>query len=150
MSATTPNLAAVNPSAFLHALNLLAISCTRGTDRPDLYIGDQVSYLHYLESLQPIQRITNTEMAGYGFTTLKYYLGGDADVVLDNGYCPAKTLYALNTDYIYLRPHPELNFAPLGGERQPFNQDSFVKFLGFMGNMCVSNMSLQGIMTSAN
>lgn len=149
MSATTINLASINPSTFLQAMNSLAIACTRGNDHPDLWVGDGRSYKLYLESLQPIQRVTSTELAGYGFTALKYYgVGGNADVALDNGYCPAKTMYALNTDYLYLRPHTERNFVPIGGDRIPVNQDATVRFLGFAGNMCASNLFLQGLLMS--
>ena len=71
----------------------------------DIYIADAIGYTRYLESLQPIQRISSEDMAGAGFTALKYFgVGSSADFVLDNGYCTAKTVYALNTDYIYLRP----------------------------------------------
>ena len=151
MSATTMNLAAVNPSTFLAALNSLAIACTRASDRPDLYVADGTGYKQYLESLQPIQRISNTELGGYGFTNLKYYgVGSDADFVLDNGYCPSKTVYAINTDYLFLRPHPDRNFVPFGGDRIPVNQDATVRFLGFTGNMTASNLALQGILTSTN
>ena len=149
MSASVVNMAVQNPSDFLRALNQIAIACTRGTDHPDLYVADGIAYRFYLESLQPIQRVTSTDLAGYGFTALKYYgVGGNADFALDNGYCPAKTVYALNTDYLYLRPHPERNFTPLGGDRIPVNQDATVRFLGFAGNMCASNLSLQGTIVS--
>lgn len=149
---TPVNVVTTNPPDFLRALNSIAISCTRGTDRPDLYIADAVGYKRYLESIQPIQRITSTDMAGYGFTALKYYgAGSDADFVLDNHPSgTAKTVYALNTNYLYLRPHPERNFVPFGGERIPVNQDATVRYIGFAGNMCVSNMALQGNLGSSN
>lgn len=142
------NIATTNPSPILGAINDLAIACTRGTDRPDLWIADAIGYTGYLESLQPIQRISNPEMGAAGFTNLKYMgVGGNADFVLDNGYCPTKTIYALNCDYLYLRPHPERNFVAFGGDRIPVNQDATVRFLGFVGNMCASNLSLQGTIT---
>lgn len=152
LNMSTPvNLVTSNPTAFLTALNAISIAATRGTDRPDLYVADSIGYQRYLESLQTIQRITNTDMAGFGFTALKYYgVGGNADFVLDNGYCPAKTVYALNTDYIYLRPHPERDFVPFGGDRIPVQQDATVRYIGFTGNMTVSNMFLQGVITSTN
>lgn len=144
----TTNIANTNPSPFLAKINDLAIACTRGTDRPDLWISDAIGYKKYLEALQPIQRISNPEMGAAGFTNLKYMgVGGDADFVLDNGYCPSKTTYALNTNYLYLRPHPDRNFVAFGGERIPVNQDATVKFLGFAGNMCASNLALQGTLT---
>ncbi len=145
------NLASAAPPAFLRALNTLAIRCTRGSDRPDLYVADALGYQTYLESLQPIQRLTNEELGGYGFTNLKYYgVGSNADFVLDNGYAPAETVYALNTEYIYLRPHPDRNFVPIGGDRIPVNQDATIRFLGFAGNMCASNLARQGIMYSTD
>jgi hypothetical protein len=149
---TPTNLVLTNPPDFLKALNSIAISCTRGTDRPDLYLADTNGYKRYLESLQPIQRITSTDMAGYGFTALKYYgAGSDADFVLDNHpSMTSKTVYALNTNYIYLRPHPDRNFTPFGGERIPLNQDAVVRYVGFTGNLVVSNMALQGSLGSSN
>ena len=139
------NIATTNPSSYLAALNSISISCTRGTDRPDLYVADAIDYKAYLESLQPIQRITNTDMAGFGFTSLKYFgVGGNADFALDNGYAPTRTTFALNTDYIYLRPHPDRNFVPFGGDRIPISQDGTIRYIGFTGNMCASNLFTQG------
>lgn len=148
---TAANIASQNPSLFLSALNAIAIACTRGNDHPDLYIADAIGYTRYLESLQVIQRVTNMDMAGFGFTALKYNgVGGDADFVLDNGYCPAKTVYAINTDYLYLRPHPDRDFEPFGGDRIPVNQDATVRYVGFTGNLCAANLFLQGVITSTN
>jgi hypothetical protein len=59
--ATAANIATANPTPFLIAVNQLAIACTRGTDRPDLWLADSIGYTRYLESLQPIQRITNED-----------------------------------------------------------------------------------------
>ncbi len=140
-----------NPTLMVMAMNSITISATRGKDRPDLYVTDSIGYQRYLESLQAIQQITSTDMAGSGFTSLKYFGGGaNADVVMDNGYCPTKTMYALNTDFLYWRPHTDLNFEPLGGERIPVNQDAVIKYLGVMGNFTSSNLARQGIITSSN
>lgn len=148
---TPVNIQTTNPTDFLRALNGLAILATRGSDRPDLWVGDAVGYTRYLESLQPIQRITNTDMAGYGFTSLKYFgVGSSADFALDNGYMPAKTVYGLNTDYIYLRPHGDRMFESFGGDRVPINQDATVRFVGFAGNMTAACLFLQAVMTSTN
>ena len=142
---TAINLTSAAPSAFIAAMNALAIATTRGADRPDLWLYDAVGYARFLESLQPLQRINNPEVAKAGFTNLQYVgVGMNSDVVLDNGYCPTETGFALNTDYIYLRPHTEMDFEPMGGERLPVAQDATVRYFGFMGNMCGSNMFLQG------
>lgn len=148
---TAVNLVTANPPPFLTALNSLAIACTRGQDRPDIFVADSIGFQRYMECLQPLQQITNTDMAAAGYRALKYYgAGGDADFVLDNGYCPAKTVYALNTEYLYLRPHPDRDFVPFGGDRIPVQQDATVRYLGFTGNMCASNLFLHGVLTSSN
>jgi hypothetical protein len=38
----------------------------------------------------------------------------------------------------------------MGGDRIPVNQDATVRFLGFAGNMCASNLFLQGTIISPN
>jgi hypothetical protein len=132
-------------------MNDLALQLVRGSDSPDLIVADTVYYGTYLASLQTIQRITSTEMAGSGFTSIQYYGAGKAaDVVLDGGVgggCPASTMYFLNTDYIHFRPHADRNFVPLGSDRFATNQDAMVKLIGFAGNMTLSNASLQGVLS---
>jgi hypothetical protein len=134
-------------------MNTMALSLVRGTDKPDLIVADGNYYGFYLSSLQAIQRITDPELAGAGFTSLKYYgHGGAADVILDGGVggnCPTNTMYFLNTDYIHFRPHAQRNFTPIGDERYAVNQDAMVKLIGFAGNMTLSNASLQGVLSQS-
>lgn len=127
-------------------MNRVYVQLVRGSDKPDLIVADNNYWRLYLESLQAIQRITSTEMAEAGFDSLKYM---NSDVVLDGGYgggAPANTMYFLNTDYIYFRPHTDRNFVPLGDDRFSVNQDAMVKLIGFAGNMTVSNRRLQGVL----
>jgi len=132
-------------------MNTMALGLVRGTDRTDLIIADQNYYQFYLNSLQAIQRLTDPDMAGAGFTSLKYFgHGASADVVLDGGVgggCPANTMYFLNTDYIHFRPHASRNMVPIGDDRYATNQDAMVKLIGFAGNMTLSNASLQGVLS---
>jgi hypothetical protein len=134
-------------------MNSMALSLVRGTDRPDLIVADTNYYQFYLNSLQAIQRITNPDMGAAGFTSLQYFgHGGAADVVLDGGIggaCPTNTMYFLNTDYIFFRPHADRNMVPLGDERFAVNQDAMVKLIGFAGNMTLSNASLQGVLSQS-
>lgn len=127
-------------------MNRLYVQLVRQTDKPDLIIADNNYFRLYLESLQAIQRITSNEMGEAGFDSLKYM---NSDVVLDGGFgggAPASTMYFLNTDYIYFRPHVDRNFAPIGDDRYAVNQDAMVKLVGFAGNMTVSNRRLQGVL----
>ncbi|KAE8757317.1 phage major capsid protein [Paraburkholderia madseniana] len=126
-------------------MNRLYVQLVRQTDKPDLIIADNNYFRLYLESLQAIQRITSNEMGEAGFDSLKYM---NSDVVLDGGFgggAPTSTMYFMNTDYIYFRPHVDRNFAPIGDDRYAVNQDAMVKLVGFAGNMTVSNRRLQGV-----
>jgi hypothetical protein len=72
-----------------------------------------------------------------------------ADVVFDGGQggsCPANHMYFLNTDYLKLKTHRDRNFTPIGPDRFATNVDAMVKPIGWAGNMCASNLSLQGVM----
>ena len=60
----------------------------------------------------------------------------------------ATYMYMLNTNYIFLLPHKERNFVPIGGERQAINQDAIVKLYGWAGNLTASNSFLQGLLTT--
>jgi len=133
--------AATSANNIASRLNSLWLSCVRGTDKPDLLIADSTEYTFYLDSLQDLQRFTSKEMAGAGFTSLMYQT---ADFVYDD-QCPAKHVYLLNTDYIYLRPHSQRQFVTLD-ERNSLNQDAKVIPVVWAGNMTCSNRSLQGVM----
>ena len=129
-----------------------AIKSVRGTDKVDTIVAGNTFYSYYVQSLQAIQRIAGTEEGAAGFASLKFYGGGmSADVILGGGYGGQETatnMFLLNTNYIFLRPHKERNFVPIGGERQSINQDAIVKLYGWAGNLTCSNSFLQGILTT--
>jgi hypothetical protein len=139
----------------------------RGADRPDLMIADNIFFRYYWESLQAIQRIQREDEGMAGFANLKFM---DADVVFDGGFqgvaagnvsalgsggswlsgsgAPASTMYFLNTDYIFLRPHKDRNMVPLDPDRFSVNQDAMVKLVGWAGNLTMSNAWAQGVLTT--
>lgn len=149
-SGTVDGGAAVSASNIQKYMTSLAIQLVRGNDKADLIVADNNYYSLYVQSLQAIQRITSEESAAGGFASLKFYGGGtSADVVLDGGVgnaCTANHMFFLNTNYIFLRPHKERNFVPIGGERQAINQDAIVKLYGWAGNLTTSNSFLQGVL----
>ncbi|UUX38880.1 phage major capsid protein [Burkholderia contaminans] len=147
-SAVTNGGAAATSANIQSYMNRVYVQQVRGTDKPDLIIADNNYFRLYLESLQAIQRITSNEMGEAGFDSLKYM---SSDVVLDGGFgggAPTNTMFFLNTDYIYFRPHTDRNFAPIGDDRFAVNQDAMVKLVGFAGNMTVSNRRLQAVLTA--
>jgi hypothetical protein len=149
-SGATDGGAAVSATNIQKYMTSLAIQLVRGNDKADLIVADNNYYSLYVQSLQAIQRITSEESAAGGFASLKFYGGGtSADVVLDGGVgnaCTANHMFFLNTNYIFLRPHKERNFVPIGGERQAINQDAIVKLYGWAGNLTTSNSFLQGVL----
>jgi hypothetical protein len=118
----------------------------RGMDRPDLILVDNLAWAMYMQSLQAIQRITDTQTGDLGFPTIKYM---DADVVLDGGiggFCPSSVAYFLNTKYIFWRPHAQRNMVPLSpSKRYAVNQDAEVQIIGWAGNLTTSGAQFQGI-----
>lgn len=151
-SGVTNGGAAVSASNITQYMDAVAVQLIRGTDKPDLIVADNTFYRFYLQSLQSIQRITDSgsSMAGAGFASLKYYGAGMAsDVVLDGGIgadATANHMWFLNTKYIFFRPHAERNFVPIGGDRQAVNQDAVVKLIGWAGNLTCSGSQFQGVL----
>lgn len=144
--------AAVAASNITNYMDAVAVQLIRGTDKPDLIVADNTYYRLYLNALQSIQRVAQAGdgMAGAGFASLKYYGAGMAsDVVLDGGIgaaAPSAHMFFLNTKYIFLRPHKDRNFVPIGGERQSVNQDAVVKLIGWAGNLTSSGPQFCGLL----
>ena len=160
-SGVTNGGAAVSAANIQAYMTALAIQLVRGSDKTDLIVADNNYYAFYVNSLQAIQRVTSAGDgdAGAGFASLKFYGGGmSADVVLDGGVytggdsigswtgATANHMWFLNTKYVFMRPHKDRNFVPIGGERQAVNQDAVVKLIGWAGNLTMSNGFLQGVL----
>lgn len=142
---TTEISSAASAANIQRCMNTLYLRCMRQSDKVDLIMADTNYYQFYWSSLQSIQRITSSEMASAGFTSLSYM---NADVVADGGIgggCPTNHMYFLNTDYLYWRPHRDRNMVPLDNVRS-INQDATVQLIIWMGNMTASNRELQGVM----
>jgi hypothetical protein len=144
-------------------MNRAWLAQARQADRPDLFIADNVYFRYYWESLQAIQRITDDRNGMAGFASLKFM---DADVVYDGGFqgnstgnvttlgsggswlsgsgAPASTMYLLNCEYLFLRPHKDRDMVPLDPDRFSVNQDAMVKLIAWAGNVAMSNRFLQG------
>ena len=152
-SGVTNGGAAVSAANIQQYMTALALKLVRGNDRADLFVADNNYFAFYVNSLQAIQRVNSEDgggTAGSGFAKLKFYGGGmSADVVLDGGIgsnATANHMWALNTNYIFFRPHKDRNFVPIGGERQAINQDAVVKLYGWAGNLTTSGSEFQGVL----
>lgn len=129
-----------------HGMNKLWLQTKRNRDQIDLIVFDDNYYTFYWESLQPQQRFTDSKMADAGFDSLKYK---QSDVVADGGDggdAPANHGYFLNTKYLRLEVHRDVDMVPLGpGERSSVDQDATVKLIGWAGNLTCSNRARQGV-----
>lgn len=136
----------MSTSTILAKMNQLWLLCSRGNDKPDLITAEDGAFSAFWGALQAIQRITSDTDARSGFSTLAY---NTASVIYDgdSGHYD-NSMYFLNTDYIYFRPHSDRNFVPLE-RREAVNQDAFVVPIVFAGNLTMSNASLQGILWKA-
>lgn len=136
------NTATASATSIITAMRTLWQSCVRGTDQPDTIIADDTYWGYYWDALQAQQRFAGTDNRDAGPMSLKFF---GADVFFDTGGgCPANHMYFLNTDYLFFEAHPQANFTPLD-EREPVNQDAIVRPLIWMGNLTMSNASLQGV-----
>jgi hypothetical protein len=136
---------AVTAANIQSFMNGLWATLVRGRDHPDLILADANFWNLYLASLQAQQRFTQAEIGDLGFPTVKFM---GVDFVLDGGiggFCPANTMFMLNTKYIFWRPHAQRNMVPLSpNKRYAINQDAEVQIIGWAGNLTTSGAQFQG------
>jgi hypothetical protein len=137
--------AAATAANIQEDMNTVWALCTRGADSPDLILADSLNWAAFMGSLQLLQRFSGVETGQLGFPSIKYM---KADVVMDGGiggFATTSTMYFLNSNYLFWRPHSGTNMVPLGPkERVAVNQDAIVQILGFAGNMTASGAQFQG------
>lgn len=145
--ATTDGGVAMSASNIQAYLDEITLRCTRGSDKPNVYIADKTAYKFYWNSLQGIQRITqpSTAKAGIGFKALDF--AGMPYYFEDNPGIPASHVYALNTDFLQFCYAPKRNFSPLPQERA-YNQDAFIQLILWAGQLVATNCSLQGVLNN--
>lgn len=135
-------------SNIIAAMMSMWTQLCRNMDKVDLIPADNNYYSAFWQALQTQQRFMSSDMGRAGFVSLKFVT---ADVILDGGVggsCPANRMFFLNTDYLHWRPHRDRNMAP-SRNRYAYNQDAYVKFILWAGNLTCSNLSLQGVLGSA-
>jgi hypothetical protein len=165
--AVTDGGAALSPSNIYEYMLNMWTNTMRGPDRVDLILADNTAWSVYNRSLHAIARITDekSDMAKAGFMSVKFM---DADVVLDGGFqgsvndgntfgaagvgavggAPSGTMFFINSDYLYWRPHSQRNMVPLDPDRFSVNQDAMIRLIGWAGNMTASGMLFHGILTN--
>lgn len=133
------------PTTIESLMQPLYLALTRGDDQPNLILCSN-DYFSFFEASQvSLKRYASSEgptSGNAGFVTLLYK---KAKVVFDGGSgIPTGHMYFLNTDYLKLRVHEDANLSTLD-DMKPINQDASVTPIIWMGNLTVSNRSLQGV-----
>lgn len=118
----------------------------QGRMRPDLILASVEHYNAYDAATVAIQRITNeTALGKLGFQSVQYIgPGATAEIVWGGGIgsnMPSNTSFFLCTDTLRMRYNPERNFDKLfdGDGQMPINQDAIAQFIGWMGNLTMTN-----------
>ena len=120
----------------------LWLELTRGSDNPDLIVMSNNYFTFFEGSQVSLKRYASDSKAQAGFVSMKYKT---ADVIFDGGSgVPASSMYFLNTDYLELVCHRDAQMTEVP-EMRAINQDAVVIPIIWMGNLCTSNRSLQGI-----
>jgi hypothetical protein len=136
----------VNSTSIRPLLNYVMTKQSRGRDYADLLLMSPEHYAAYDAATVAQQRQTNeTSLGKLGFSALEYIGGGKrAEIVLDGGIgsnMPANTTFGLNTDSLRLRYNPSRNFDKLfdGDGQMPIDKDAIAQFIGWMGELCMTN-----------
>jgi hypothetical protein len=136
-------------------LNSIMTQRSRGKQGANLLLMSPEHYAAYDAATVAIQRINDeTKLGKLGFSALKYYGAGRvADIVQEGGIgsnMPANTTYGLDLANLWLRYHPERNFNKIGKALTPINQDAVVQYIGFMGELTMTNPLFQWKLIDSN
>lgn len=136
----------VDPTTIRPMLSRILARRSRGTRHADLLIMSEQHYWAYDAATVAIQRITRDDsLASLGFSALEYVGGGTrAEIVLASGLnssMPANTTYGIETRSMAIRYREGFNFARLfdGEGQMPINQDALAQFIGWEGEMTITN-----------
>lgn len=124
---------------------------SRGNRAPDLLLMSEQHFEAYDAATVAIQRITNeTSMGKLGFRSLEYVgVGQRAEIVYGGGKgseMPDNTTFLIETDSFRMRYNTSRNFDTLfkGDGQMPINQDAIAQFVGWMGEVTITNPLFTG------
>lgn len=127
-------------SGGLTFMGTMVRNLTRGTDRPKVIVTGNTVF-GYLESVANGKaQFNNPQLADLGFHALKF----EGIDVLYDPQCTDDRMYFLNTDYLHLRVHPDLDFKTTDFVT-PADQDASVAKVLWAGQLTVSNCAMQGV-----
>jgi hypothetical protein len=136
---------AITPSATtIESLMLpLWLRLTRGADHPDLIIASEDYFTFYEQSQTSLKRYAPNDDGQGGMVKLRYK---QAEVWHDTAASgiPSAHMYFINTDFFKFVAHQDAWMEMLD-EKNSVNQEAVVMPIITMGNLIVTNRSLQGL-----
>ena len=122
-------------------MNSLYLSCqVQEGSFPDLILADNNYYTFFENSMQQIQRITNTNEGKLGYEQLAY----KSSAVVYDPNCPANHMYFLNTDYLKFQ-HLNNPLFTQGDTQRPTNQLYYITPVYLYGNLTISSARVHGV-----
>jgi hypothetical protein len=124
------------------SMNVMYRRCqTQGNAMPDLIISGDTYFGYYEDSLQAIQRFSNSKLGASGFDTYKYK---SADVVYDSKMSDTR-MYFLNTKYMSYK-YLGKSMVSASAPTRPHNQGVTVAPMTAIGNLTITNARVHGVM----
>ena len=133
---------------LIPAMRKMFLKLTRNGEMPDGIFTDNTMYEHYENQLAENQRFGNAKMAEAGFRNLHFR---GVPVIADgsmNGFCPERTMYFVNSEYLMYRPHAKRNMVPLD-VRVSTNQDLMINLLAWAGAITMNGPQFQGVIRAS-
>lgn len=145
-----PNIGTqVNATTIRPMLTQIFLQRSRAGRSADILLMSNEHYAAYDASLVAAQRITERSGTGtmnaLGFNNLAYVgAGREVSVVMGGGIgsaIPANTTFGLESASLRLRVNPLRNMDKLfpGDGMMPINQDALAQFIGWMGELTMTN-----------
>lgn len=119
--------------------------CTRGNDKPDLFLCTQAFYENYDRALFDQKRFVNTNAADAGFENLAFH---GATVMFDRDV-PANRCFVINSNYMNLIVDPEVEFHA-DDFFQSENVWAMISRIFWRGNLTCSNRARQGLIVNGD
>lgn len=117
------------------------LDCARGNDAPDLILSSQEGYENYDGLLVDQKRFVNTMAADAGFESLMYR----GTTMLFDRDVDADSMYFLNSNYLTLYVHPDVDMASTPF-REAENQWARFSRILWKGALACSNRARQGLL----
>lgn len=138
----------LSASTFEQFMRQPYLACTRGSDKPNLIVFDNLYYDLFEASQVSIKRYTSDTTTGKdnanaGLVSIKYK---NADVFFDGGSgIPASHGYMLNTKYFKYVVHRDADWTEVD-EQRPVNQDAVVIPMLWMGNLICNGRKFNAVL----